>query len=108
VAEFGAVFVTEMRRRTALAPRPLRELDTVDVFSGAGQFLFRGVVQERDKAWALVAVNSEGAENNRAAAGMTTQRVRIENCRHADALPPPASLSDWEAARGVASSKPPL
>lgn len=101
-ARFGADFVAQVRRRTALEPRPLETLDVVDVFSITGEFLYRGTVQERDETSALVEIPSPPAPES------ARHRVRIEYCRHADALPPPASLSAWERARDVDSSLPPF
>ncbi len=103
VAGFGAGFVSAVRQATALQPRALRSFDVVDVFSDKGIFLFRGVVEGRDgDGYVRVSRTRPGDRRKRPAV-----RVRIECCRFADALPPSASLAEWEAARGVESSRPP-
>lgn len=103
VAGFGAGFVNAVRRATALQPKPLRAYDVVDVFSENGAFLFRGMVEGRD-ADGYVRVSRAHPGDRRKAA---CERVAVECCRHADALPPPTSLAEWNAARGVESSRPP-
>jgi hypothetical protein len=97
VSEFGEDFTAAMRLKTALQPKPLEALDVVDVFSAEGVFQFRGIVEEREGAYAVVRVDSSA-----------THKVAVETCRYADAAPPPATLQEWEAARGADSSNPPL
>jgi hypothetical protein len=97
VSDFGEDFTAAMRLKTALEPKPLEALDVVDVFSPEGVFRFRGVVEAREGAHAVVKADSSD-----------THKVAVEACRYADAAPPPESLQEWEAARGADSSSPPL
>jgi hypothetical protein len=97
VSDFGEDFTATMRLKTALEPKPLEALDVVDVFSPKGAFRFRGVVEAREGAHAVVKADSSD-----------THKVAVEDCRYADAAPPPESLQEWEAARGADSSNPPL
>ena len=106
IDEFGAEFVTAMRRRTAQNPKPLRVHDAIDVFSDTGEFLYRGVVESRDETCAQVRVGQPSPDGDEAES--VTYKVKIENCRHADASPPSATLDEWEAVRGTDSSEPPL
>ena len=106
VTKFGTGFVAAMRRSTAQDPKSLRIHDVVDVFSDKGEFLYRGLVESRDEACAQVRVGQPSSSGGEAEP--VTYRVKIENCRYADASPPPATLDEWEAARSVDSSEPPL
>jgi hypothetical protein len=104
IAEWGEEFTAAMRLKTALWPKPLEALDVVDVFSAEGAFLFRGIVEERQEAHALIRVTvpHDSPESS------TSHKVAVESCRYADAAPPPATLGEWEAARGASRSRPPL
>ena len=104
VSEFGEEFAVAMRLETALRPNSLEVSDVVDVFSDTGSFLFRGVVEERNGAFALVKVTNPLDSRE----GVTKHEVSIEHCRYADASSPPATLREWEAARDADSSNPPL
>lgn len=104
MTEFGANFVSAMRTKSAEGPISLRTGDLVDVFSKTGEFLYRGVVERRNKSAARIKLYQPAGGNT---AKPARRRVKIENCRHADAAPPPATLNEWEASRGVSSSKAP-
>jgi hypothetical protein len=105
MTEFGANFVSAMRTKSAEEPISLRTGDLVDVFSKTGKFLYRGVVEKRNKSTARIKIYQPTSGN---AAKPAKRRAKIENCRHADAAPPPATLSEWETSRGVSSSKAPV
>lgn len=104
MTEFGASFVSVMRAKSAQRPVSLRQGDLVDVFSKTGEFLYRGIVEKRNKSAARIKVYQPAGGNT---AKPAKHRVKIEYCRHADAAPPPATLNEWEASRGVSSSKAP-
>jgi hypothetical protein len=82
----------------------LRVFDIVDVFDESGAFVLRGVVEARDEKGRVQVRYSKDGSKHRSALKV----VRIENCRYADAASPPATLSQWEADRGVDSSVPPV
>jgi hypothetical protein len=102
-AEFTSRFTSEMRARSALKPRSLQVFDVVDVFADSGEFLFRGTVEARDEAGRVQVRYLVDPQSRKTA----VQTARIENCRYADAMPPPATLRQWEADRGVETSVPP-
>jgi hypothetical protein len=102
-AEFASRFTSEMRAKSALNPRSLRVYDVVDVFADSGEFLFRGTVEARDETGRVQVRHLTDGESRRTALKI----VRIENCRYADAMSPPATLRQWEADRGVETSVPP-
>jgi hypothetical protein len=103
-AAFASHFTSEMRVKTALNPRPLRVYDVVDVFADSGEFLFRGTVEARDETGRVQVRYLKDSESRKTA----LEIVRIENCRYADAMSPPATLRQWEADRGVETSVPPF
>jgi hypothetical protein len=102
-AEFASRFTSAMRAKSALNPRSLRVYDVVDVFADSGEFLFRGTVEARDETGHVQVRHLTDSESRRTALKI----VRIENCRYADAMSPPATLRQWEADRGVETSVPP-
>lgn len=102
-SDFASRFTREIRAKSALNPRSLRVFDVVDVFADSGEFLFRGIVEARDEQNRVQIRYAKDGEKRKTA----LQIVRIENCRYADALSPPTTLSQWEADRGVDSSMPP-
>ncbi len=75
IEEFGAKFVSAMRRKTAERPESLRISDIVDVFSSTGEFLYRGVVEQRSESNAQVRVDQSTGGNN---AEPVTYKVNIE------------------------------
>lgn len=92
---FGDGFVEAMRRKQAASPQVPGPGDLVDVFTARGAFRFRAVVEEVQGQSAIVRVTGQSNEPRET----RTHKVKIKQCRYADAEAPPKNLADWKSAR---------
>ena len=84
-----------MRRKEATSPQVPSAGDLVDVFTETGAFRFRAVVEKVKGQTATVRV----ADQSKTAREAETHKVKIGQCRYADAENPPNNLADWNSAR---------